>query len=111
MNERQLERNLRSVGKECFIAFFKEFCDFQTSNEDLAAQIKSKRGYTDKACRSRTSHARTIIKAGRAADALRLVSLSTHPRVTAHTKQRASVFLACLAEGIATIPISRAQRD
>ena len=98
MNDQQLERNLRSVGKECFIAFFKEFCNFQISNEDLAARIKRKRGYTDQSCRSRTSHARSIIKEGRAADALQLISLSTDPRVTARTRQRANVLIACLRE-------------
>ena len=98
MNEQQLERNLRSVGKGCFVAFFEEFCDFQISNEDLAAKIKSKRDYTDRSCRSRTSHARSIIKVERAADALQLVSLSTDPRVTTRTKRRANALIACLRE-------------
>ena len=65
MNDQQLDRNLRSVGREIFVAYFTEFCDRSRSNEDVAAQIEEERGYTDKSCRSRTSHARSIIGAGR----------------------------------------------
>ena len=70
MNDQRLDRNLRSIGKECFVTFFEEFCDPTRSNESVAARIKEERGYTDKACQSRTSHARSIINAGRAKDGL-----------------------------------------
>ena len=96
MNDQQLDRNLRSIGKECFATFFNEFCDRSLSNEDVAAKIKDERGYTDKACWSRTSHARSIIKAGRASDALDMVRHSTSPRVTPHTKERAAELAARL---------------
>ena len=110
MNYQQLDRNLRSIGKECFVTFFKEFCDCSLSNEDVAAQIKEERGYTDKACRSRTSHARSIIKAGRAPDALDAVRLSTSPQVTTHTRERAAELAVRLREsGLAQLCILQTQ--
>ncbi len=98
MNDQQLDRNLRSIGKECFVRFFEEFSDPTLSNDDVAALVKEERGYTDKACRSRTSHARSIIRAGRAADALDMVRLSQSPKVTAHTKEQAASLAARLRE-------------
>ena len=93
MNDQQLDRNLRSVGREVFVAYFTEFCDRSRSNEDVAAQIEEERGYTDKSCRSRTSHARSIIGAGRTTDALGMVSCSTSPRVPGNIKKKASALL------------------
>ncbi len=90
MNDQQLDRNLRSVGREVFVAYFSEFCDRSRSNEDVATQIEEERGYTDKSCRSRTSHARSIIEAGRATDALAMVSCSTSPLVPSYIKKKAS---------------------
>ena len=90
MNDYQLDRNLRSIGKECFVSFFEQFCDSSLSTADVAAQIKERRRYADKACLSRTSHARSIIKSGRAIDALEMVRLSTSPQVSADTKEKAA---------------------
>ena len=90
MNDQQLDRNLRSIGREAFVTYFKEFCDRSRSNEDIAAQIEEERGYTAKSCRSRTSHARSIIGAGRAMDALIMVSRSTSPSVPGHIKEKAA---------------------
>ena len=70
MNDTQLERNLKSVGKECFVTYFEQFHNSQLSNQEVAEQIQGDRGYTWKSCRSRTSHARSIIREGRARDAL-----------------------------------------
>ena len=93
MNDQQLDRNFRSVGGEVFVAYFTEFCDRSRSNEDVAVQIEEERGYTEKSCRSRTSHARSIIGAGRATDALAMVSRSATPRVPDHIKIRSSEFV------------------
>ena len=98
MNDQQLDRNLRSIGKECFVTFFEQFCDWSLSNADVAAQIKKRRGYTDKACLSRTSHSRSIIKAGRSIDALEIVRQSTSTQVTAHTKDKAAALAALFRE-------------
>ena len=98
MNDQQLHRNLRSIGKECFVTFFEEFWELTRSNENVAAQIEKERGFTEKSCRSRTSHARSIIKAGRAKDALNAIFLSTSPRLSNHIKKRAAALAACLQE-------------
>ena len=71
MNDSQLKRNLTSVGQECFIAYFEQFNDHRLSNREIAEQIQKERSnYTWKSCLSRTSHARSIIRYGRARDAL-----------------------------------------
>ena len=80
MNDQQLERNLISVGKECFVTYFEQFHDTQLSNQDIAIQIQEDRGYTWKSCQSRTSHARSIIRAGRARDALEKIRDSERVR-------------------------------
>ena len=72
--------------------------------EDVVAQIKEDRDYTDKSCRSRTSHARSIIKAGRALDALNVIHCSMSSQVTAHTKKMAAELAAYLGESAATLP-------
>ena len=100
MNDHQLDRNLQSVGREIFIAYFSEFCDRSRSSEDVAIQIEEERGYTEKSCRSRTSHARSIIRAGRATDALAMVSRSTSPRVPDHVKIRGSELIRDRASGL-----------
>ena len=81
MNDQQLDRDLRSVGREVFVAYFAEICDRSRSSEGVAPQLEEERGYTEKSCRSLTSNARSIILAGRATDALAMVSRSTSPRV------------------------------
>lgn len=69
MNDQQLDRNLRSIGKTCFVKYFEKFCDSNLSNSDVASLIKAE-GYTWKSCLSRTSHARAIINSPRCRDAL-----------------------------------------
>ena len=90
MNDQQLNRNVQSTGKEVLVTYFKEFCDRSRSNEDIAAQIEEERGYTAKSCRSRTGHARGIIGAERAMDALIMVSRSTSLLVPGHIKEKAA---------------------
>ena len=87
MDDAQLKRYLQSVGMECFVTYYRRFADFSRSNEEVAAVIKSEMDYTDKSCKSRTSHARSIIKAGRARDALIIISKSV--RVPASVKDEA----------------------
>ena len=90
MTDQQLDRNLQSTGREVFVTYFKEFYDRSRSNEDIAAQIEEERGYTANSCRSRTGHARGIIGAGRAMEALITVSRSTSPLVPGHIKEKAA---------------------
>ena len=90
MNEQQLVRTLNSVGMKCFITWFRQFCDPSLSNEDVAAQMQEVERYSAKACRSRTSGARRIIRAGRGRDALTIIADSM---ADARTKQGAVTFL------------------
>ena len=64
MTDAQLDRYLRSVGKECFVEYFEVFNDRHLDNRDIAERIHKECGYTWKACNSRTGHARGIINAG-----------------------------------------------
>ena len=73
MTDSQLERTLNSAGKGCFVKYFQQFIDGSLSNTDVAEKMQEEEGYTWKACNSRTSHARSIIKAGRAIDALDMI--------------------------------------
>ena len=90
MNDRQLERKLRSVGLEVFVTYFRAFCDQSRPNSDVAQVLFEERDYTWKSCCSRTSHARSIIKVGRERDALTMVSSSTSPLVSDSIKAKAS---------------------
>ena len=89
MNDQQLVRRLQSVGKEVFVTYF---CEFADPYIDVAAILKRDRCYTDGSCKNRTSHARGIINAGRAKDALTIISNS--PKVTPHVISRAKELLA-----------------
>ena len=86
MDDYQLDRNLRSVGKECFVAYFEKFCDESLDNQAVAALIQKERGYTWKACMSRTSHAKSIIRTGRAKDALEIIKDSEKVEAAAREK-------------------------
>ena len=94
MNDQQLDRNLRTIGKTCFVKYFTTFCDPRLSNNDVALLIKPE-GYTWKSCLSRTSHARTIIKSSKAREALLIVRDSMH--LGHATRNRAAVLLAALS--------------
>ena len=69
MDDKKVERNLRSVGKECFVTYFELFKG-PLSNQAVAERLREECGYTWNACQSRTSTSRSIIRAGRAKDAL-----------------------------------------
>ena len=91
MNEQQLVRILNSVGKSCFVTYFRQFCDSSLSNEDVAALLKEAEQYPATACRNRTSGARSIIKAGRGRDALTIIA---HSKADARTRHEAATLLA-----------------
>ncbi|MDE2837171.1 MAG: hypothetical protein OXL97_06635 [Chloroflexota bacterium] len=90
MNEQQLVRTLNSVGKRCFVTWFRQFCDLSLSNEDVAAQMEEAERYSARTCRTRTSGARSIIRAGRGRDALEKI---TRSKADAWTRQEASKLL------------------
>lgn len=72
MEKKRLVRYLNSVGKECFTNYFEMFSS-SIPNQEIAEKIQDENGYTEKACRSRTGHARMIIREGGAEEALRLI--------------------------------------
>ena len=86
MNEQEFARTLNTVGMKCFVKYLGQFCDTSLSNQDIAAQIEEAERYTAKSCRSRTSHARSIINAGRGRDALTAIANS---KADAWTRQEA----------------------
>ena len=88
MNDSQLKRYLNSVGKKCFVKYFDQFHDQSLANREVAEILQDEMGYTWKACNSRTGHARMIIRAGRAPDALELVCNS---RADADVRARAAL--------------------
>jgi hypothetical protein len=77
MKKERLVRYLNSVGKECFVKYFELFSNDTIPNHEIAEKIFAENGYTEKACNSRTGHARMIIREGGAEEALRIISEST----------------------------------
>jgi predicted glycosyltransferase involved in capsule biosynthesis len=76
MKKERLNRYLNSVGKECFVNYFELFSDDNIQNNEIAERIHNDKGYTVKACNSRTGHARMIIREGGAEEALRVITES-----------------------------------
>lgn len=70
MNDEQLERRLQSVGKACFVRHYDLFADRRMDRVDAADHLMKAESFTPLACATRVSHARAIIDAGRARDAL-----------------------------------------
>ena len=70
MDDQQMDRYLRSVGKQCFVTYFHQFHNLSQSTTDIAELIFRKNAYTIDSCRTRASKARRIIEAGLAKDAL-----------------------------------------
>lgn len=77
MQKERLVRYLNSVGKECFVKYFELFKNNNIPNHEIAEKIFIENGYTEKACNSRTGHARMIIREGGAEEALKIISEST----------------------------------
>ena len=76
MNDQQLDRNLRSVGKACFVKWHSQFSDLGINDSYLVDLMMKDEGHTESACITRVSKSRKIIREGRARDALKLIMLS-----------------------------------
>ena len=72
MDDQQLIRTLRSVGMEVFETFYDQFANESLTNQQIVALLRERRNYTEQSYRTRVSHARMIIRAGRGPDALLL---------------------------------------
>ena len=95
MDDTQLDRTLRSVGKECFVKYFRQFSDRSLSGEAMARLLVEREGYQSVSANGfRVRGARRIMEAGRAKDALLIVSDS--PRVPQHIRDKAASLAACL---------------
>ena len=77
MNDQQLDRALQSIGMECFVTCFREFDNPALSTKAVVEILMRDRGYAEKSCQNRTRGARRIIRAGRAKDALMIISESS----------------------------------
>ncbi|EAT12333.1 hypothetical protein HF888_14840 [Bermanella marisrubri] len=76
MNDDQLDRSLRSIGKACFVKYFAEFSDLAISSEDLIDMLMQQEGYTESGCKTRISNSRRIISSGRQDEALAMIIAS-----------------------------------
>ena len=76
MSDEKLKQYLHGTGMACFVKYFRKFANDTLSNAEIIEQIRKNEGYTKQACQTRTSKARSIIKAGRSRDALKKVSES-----------------------------------
>ena len=72
MDDHQMLQTLRSVGMEVFDTFYDQFADETLTNQQVIALLMERRGYAEPATQSRVSGARSIIRAGRGTDALRV---------------------------------------
>ena len=89
MNDEQLARNLQSVGQACFVKYYELFVSSSIEQIEIIETLRKETAYTEKSCKSRTSHARSIGQAGRAIDALRKVVSSNSPHVNVETRVKA----------------------
>lgn len=90
MNDKQLVRNLQSVGKRCFVSYFALFASTENNSADIVEILKSENSFTEKSCKSRTSHARSIVRAGLGKKALQIVAIS---RVSEETRAKITELL------------------
>ena len=91
MNDDQLERSLRSIGKACFVTYFCQFADQTLADRQVIDLLMRQEGYRESASRTRVRQARRIIESGRAGDALRNVIQSgripNYERVAAKARE------------------------
>jgi hypothetical protein len=78
MNDSKLRLYLNSIGKGCFVKYYGEFQDPAKSDEELIEMLVRAEGYAEKASVTKVNKSRSIIHAGRGADALIEITQSTH---------------------------------
>ena len=77
MTDQQLKRNLQTAGMACFVKYFDELSNQSLPNSAVVKILEEREPYTEKSRKSRVSHARSIIKTGRAQDALLLIAAAS----------------------------------
>jgi hypothetical protein len=70
MNETQLDRAIKSVGKTCFVNYFENFRDFSQTIDNLVEILVREKEYAETASRTRVTYARNIIRDGHAEEIL-----------------------------------------
>ena len=95
MNDVQLDRSLRSIGKACFVEYFSQFADQTMPNRRIIENLIRRENYTENGSRTRVSQARRIIRSGRAGDALQIVIQSkripNYERIAAKARELLSL--------------------
>ena len=76
MNDNQLDRCLRSIGKMCFVENYHLFANFHIPHEVAVEFLMEKHGYKETGARTRVSCSRRIIRYGRVKDALQMIEAS-----------------------------------
>ncbi len=104
MNDAKLSEILYSIGHEVFAEYYRDLSDQSFSRAALIERLltdsrnagrgRNGGGYTIGTCRSKVSHGRRIIRAGRGVDALRLIADSTNERA----RERALAQLRAMGE-------------
>ena len=93
----ELTRLLKSVGQRVFVTYYRDFENPALDTADLAG-ILAQEGFTEKACRSRATHARRIFNQGFQIEALEGIASSTRSG-NEKTAKMASDLLAQLQGG------------
>jgi hypothetical protein len=70
MTDKLFERYLVSIGLGAFVEFYLDFANESLTNGEVEENIWNAHKFTEKSCRSRTSHARSIINSGRGVEGL-----------------------------------------
>ncbi|HTN41556.1 MAG TPA: hypothetical protein VLZ84_10420 [Asticcacaulis sp.] len=74
MEDHQLTKSLKSIGKSCFVKNFELFGNAEISDLDAMQFLMDDQGYEQTGARTRVREGRRIIEAGRAKDAFRLIA-------------------------------------
>jgi len=71
MDDKQLERAIKSIGKACFVKYYELFRDPTRSNEVLVDLLMRQERYAETASQTRVSRSRQIIQSGNGPKILR----------------------------------------
>jgi hypothetical protein len=76
MDDRQLDDCLHSTGKGSFVKYYEMFSDNTRQDDSLMDILMKNENYTEGSSRTKVSRARSIIRAGRGQDALKIIAKS-----------------------------------
>ncbi len=76
MDDKQLQRAIKSIGKGCFVKYYEAFRDSTQSNESLVELLMIKEGYAETGSQTRVSCSKRIIQSGRGPEILAEIAQS-----------------------------------